>query len=749
MIKHKVREKRDNGMRPEAQPIWLEEKDEALITEVVARIVKEDRLNVLAYNICGDHMHLLLVCEEEEVPRIMQKIKSVSAKEYNRATGKTTAPETTTREQAPLSRKDSANSENDTTTRQRTALSEEDSASTDITREPTPLSAKDIGGSDTDTIATRQHAALSEPDKEPHVSLWTQKFGCKPVTTNEQLANTIEYIEYNREKHQLPPMDKGACSLVKEMCCDHDHAFRIEYKGGFDVVVGNPPYVVTISLVESDYFRNNYETTQGKKYDLFRFFIERGLRLLAHNSKLGFITPDVFLNLKQASELRKYILTNYSITQVIKAPLDTFAASVESVMFIIEKPKIKNSKIFLKKVFTNEVLSSVEQESLLQGDNNIDLSVEFNSKVVEKINSKGIQLSKLMIWKKGLGVYSRQHLANKFTSDEVEKIMTTRPWTKDYKANETFGKEILGKDVLRYCLVWNEIKWLSYGPWLAFQRPIEFFKGPRLLVREITTEGRYCVNATYAEEEYFNNQSIFNGILKQENNEFSLKYFLALINSKLFSYYVLVTSPKFKRKLFPTILMENIEQFPVLINIDAKYKYELVCQVDSAMDASSSFGNIQSQFLTLLQSKFDFYKGAGATTREHAPLSNTTTNAPLSNTTTDAPLSTREYTPLSKTSNNTPLPKASSNTPLPGKAVSRKLQEWYLLDFKEFLKELQKAKVKMSLSEEAEWLTYLSEQKQKALALKDEIEKTDKEIDRMVYSLYDLTDQEIAIVENN
>jgi len=67
MIDQKVREKRDNGLRPWAQPVWLDAKGEELITKEVARIVREDNLAIIAYNICRDHMHLLLVCKEEEV----------------------------------------------------------------------------------------------------------------------------------------------------------------------------------------------------------------------------------------------------------------------------------------------------------------------------------------------------------------------------------------------------------------------------------------------------------------------------------------------------------------------------------------------------------------------------------------------------------------------------------------------------------------------------------------------------------
>lgn len=51
------------------------------------------------------------------------------------------------------------------------------------------------------------------------------------------------------------------------------------------------------------------------------------------------------------------------------------------------------------------------------------------------------------------------------------------------------------------------------------------------------------------------------------------------------------------------------------------------------------------------------------------------------------------------------------------------------------------------MSEQSEWLTFFEEEKQKALAIKNEIDKTDKEIVNLVYAIYGLTDEEIKIVE--
>ena len=85
----------------------------------------------------------------------------------------------------------------------------------------------------------------------------------------------------------------------------------------------------------------------------------------------------------------------------------------------------------------------------------------------------------------------------------------------------------------------------------------------------------------------------------------------------------------------------------------------------------------------------------------------------------------------------------------PLEKLSKNLKSWHTLTFTEFTKELKKKKVKFSLSEEAEWEEYFETEKAKALEIKAVIDKTDREIDKMVYELYGLTEEEIAIVENS
>ncbi|MDM8558980.1 TaqI-like C-terminal specificity domain-containing protein, partial [Candidatus Parabeggiatoa sp. HSG14] len=86
--------------------------------------------------------------------------------------------------------------------------------------------------------------------------------------------------------------------------------------------------------------------------------------------------------------------------------------------------------------------------------------------------------------------------------------------------------------------------------------------------------------------------------------------------------------------------------------------------------------------------------------------------------------------------------------------LSRKLQNWYELEFGDFIKELNKAikkskGTKLSKSDEMEWMELFEDKKAQAQGLKEQINQTDKEIDKMVYELYELTAEEIEIVENS
>ncbi len=465
----------------------------------------------------------------------------------------------------------------------------------------------------------RSEISLNDPKVKKQRKLSGELFQLTQQTQLFEMSKK-EKAGWNKKVKQLTEETKKLETEIEEIKANKifENAFewRFEFPEvlndvgdfvGFDVLIGNPPYVTKLNPDEIVFYQGNYTTIQGKKYDLFRLFYEKTIPLTKKFGIHIFIVPDVILNLPQASILRSHILDNYSIIRINtigKNPFD--GVQLEPVITFI-KNESKLSEVEYFDLSSNNEVRIVNSENWKK--NNFDFNLNQNDvtdNLIEKIKSSNLIVKDVSIWKKGLGVYSRQHLLLKFSKEEVEKIMFERPWTLDYEKDQTFGMELQGKDVGRYEIKWNGEKWLSYGPWLAFQRPIEFFKGPRLLVREITTGGKYKVFSSYIEDMYYNNQSMFNGILKPKTS-FDLKYILALLNSTLFSYWQVETSPKANRKLFPTLLMETVENFPIK-NINKTEQQEFIDLVNKIMDAKKMKKeslNLESQIDQLVYKLYD------------------------------------------------------------------------------------------------------------------------------------------------
>ena len=307
MIDYNVRENRALGTMPEPQIIPLTEDEETIIVEKIAEIVTKDNLSVMAFNVCKDHMHLVLVCEEEEVSKIVQKIKAITALAVNIHRGVTiTKQEQITMEHAPLSLEKHA-----------------------------PLSLE-------------KHAPLPTERGEKQNSLWTQKFGCKEILDDNQLWNTIEYVKNNREKHELPILPiLQQWSMLHCLYQSYEHAFRAEYKGGFDVIIGNPPYGATLNENDVQYFRKQYSTVIGHS-EVYYLFTEKAINdLTKSGSYIGYIIPNAWLSNKYARKLRELLIDNTIIEKLINfnKKITFEAANAETAIFLSKKTKPKTTTI--------------------------------------------------------------------------------------------------------------------------------------------------------------------------------------------------------------------------------------------------------------------------------------------------------------------------------------------------------------------------------------------------------------------
>ena len=228
-------------------------------------------------------------------------------------------------------------------------------------------------------------------------------------------------------------------------------------------------------------------------------------------------------------------------------------------------------------------------------------------------------------------------------------------------------------------------EWLKYGDWLAAPREAKFFELPRLLFREIPGQNKR-IQAIYTDEKYYYGHSITPFILS--NPEFDLKFILSIVNSKLISWYASQKCSNFSKKTFPKLNPKDIKELPIK-SIPIKSQSLFIEKADLMLSLNNDLQEHSQKFQRTIQRKFEL------------------------------------------------------------ESLQKKLQDWYLLSYTDFIKELGKLKIKLTLSQEAEWEEYFTTEATKVNAIKTQINATDKAIDAMVYELYGLSKEEIEIVENS
>jgi len=116
---------------------------------------------------------------------------------------------------------------------------------------------------------------------------------------------------------QLRPFFGDHCK--KKQPFDWEREFpQIRERGGFDIVIGNPPYVriQTLPRDEVAYYNEHYEAATGN-YDIYALFVERGLQLLRPGGMLGFIIPNKFMQAAYGKGLRKLLADAKAVSKIV------------------------------------------------------------------------------------------------------------------------------------------------------------------------------------------------------------------------------------------------------------------------------------------------------------------------------------------------------------------------------------------------------------------------------------------------
>ncbi len=299
---------------------------------------------------------------------------------------------------------------------------------------------------------------------------------------------------------------------------------------GFDVVIGNPPYI-TLSLgkqqkffSENDiqYFNNNYKDVMEYKGNTYALFIAKSISLLKKDGLFSFIIPNTILLSSTFKNLRKFILNNCSIEYLVNIKAKVFggAETGGNLVFVLKKKKAeKNHKIKVIDISDIDEFKNIKnyQEILQQSyceDNEFKFFTELsNIALIKKIEKSTIPLGDIVQFYQGIITGDNK----KFISDKKE-------------TNKHF--EILrGRDINRYGLSFNN-NYILFDKKLLWSNTNEkFFKASEKLINRQTGDK---LIAAYDNQGYFTLDSTHVQVLK--NNKFDIKYILALFNSKLFDF---------------------------------------------------------------------------------------------------------------------------------------------------------------------------------------------------------------------
>jgi type II restriction enzyme, methylase len=533
-------------------------------------------------------------------------------------------------------------------------------------------------------------------------------------TTKEILQNNIFGVDLNKESVEITKLSlwlktadknktlaslenniKCGNSLIDdpeiagEMAFDWEKEFpEIFENGGFDIVVGNPPYVFArdnFSEIEKNYYIKNY-VSSNYQINTYILFMEKSFKLLKNKGYASMIVPNSWLMMYSGKGIREYILEKIKLLEIVNLVGHSFEnVNVETVIYFGYKEKgefvtrvlLNKGKEFIYSHSKNSISFINEEEKLFKV-----FSDECSEEINKKIFENSIALDEIVEIKAGLQAYEKGKGIPKQTEEDVKN----RPYDYTYKFDEETYKYLEGNNVVRYSINWSG-QYLKYGENLAAPRSVELFNGKKIIIREITGAFPKNIISTYTEEFYLYNRSNI-GIIEKENKKIDLKYILVVLNSTLISYYFMKNTAKSVRKLFPKIILNDLRKFPFK-EISLKEQQQFIEKANKILTLNKEFQEILQKFQRMIMREFSLEK------------------------------------------------------------ISTKLQNWYLLNFAEFIKELSKVKVKLNLSQKADWEDYFIAEKSKAETLNNEITKTDKEIDRMVYELYGLNEKEIEIIEKS
>lgn len=491
--------------------------------------------------------------------------------------------------------------------------------------------------------------------------------------------------------------------------------------GGFDVVIGNPPYVRQELFKEIKPYLENHYKCYNSVADLYTYFIEKGINLMSSNGLFSFILPNKFLKATYGKQIRSVIKEDAHLDLIFD--FDDYPvfedATTYPIIYVLSKSKNNKGYFYYSEINNRENIS--DPIILLESKKHkvsissltdemwsfIDISA---SKVIDKIKENSIPLNEFINKKIFRGLTTGKNEAfiidrekrNELISldsknAQIIKILATG---KEIKRN-TFnfdnkyllftGYDVdipnLYPDIINVLDDYKEDLVKRYDKGLNYWnlRACAYYKEmqmPKIIYPRINNKGNF-----YLDEK--------GEVFLLDNNFFissDSKSLLALLNSKLIFFYLKNICTTLQGGFYD-FRRDKITTIPITKNLD-KIDIELSKRSDKLIKKTYEINELKNNFSQYLKNQVQ------------------------------------------------------------GEKLSKKLKDWSNLDFSEFIKELNNGiknsgKDKLSKDEEIEWMQVFELRKKKVHSLYLELNTIENEIDQMIYELYGLTEQEIKIVESN